>query len=128
MVEYLTRPPGMPPTNGYSHAVLGTGTMLVISGQLPLDEEGRLVGEHDPSAQATQTFENVSLALAAAGATFANVVRLGFFLTDLEALPAVRAARDAFVDPKRAPASSLVQVAGLAVRGAIVEIEALALV
>jgi len=42
----------------YSHAVAFTGRMVIVSGQVPLDAQGRLVGQDDPAAQITQVFEN----------------------------------------------------------------------
>ncbi len=100
---------------------------MVVSGQLPLDESGELVSATDALAQARQVFENIAAALAAAGAQPKDLLRLGFYLTDLSDLDDVRTARDEFIgDPP--PASSLVQVAGLVVPGARVEIDALAVV
>jgi enamine deaminase RidA (YjgF/YER057c/UK114 family) len=128
VIDHLPQPDGLPPANGYSHAVVASGRMVVVSGQLPLDAGGTLVGESDPLAQARQVFANLARALNAAGATPATVVRLGFFLVDLADLADVRAARDEFLDAGPAPASSLVQVAGLVVPGARVEIDALAVV
>jgi len=125
-MQHLIRPDGMPPTNGYSHAVAFTGTMLLISGQLPLDASGGLVGRDDAGEQTRQVFRNIETALAAAGATMADVVKLTVFLTDLADLAAFRAARDEFVSPERPPASSLVQVSGLVHPAIRVEIEAVA--
>jgi enamine deaminase RidA (YjgF/YER057c/UK114 family) len=64
MQQYLIQPVGMPPTNGYSHVVAFTGTTLMISGQAPLDAEGRLVGPDDIRAQTRQVFHNLQMALA----------------------------------------------------------------
>ncbi|MFC1402927.1 MULTISPECIES: RidA family protein [Streptacidiphilus] len=118
----------MPPVNGYSHAVAAAGTVVAVSGQVPLDAEGRLVGEGDAAAQVRQVFRNLVAALGAAGAGLEHVVKLTVFLTDLGDLPAFRQARDEFLDPKRLPASSLVQVAGLVHPGFLAEIDALAVI
>src|SRR5215470_9215310 len=67
MQEHYVRPDGLPPVNGYSHAVAFTGRMIAISGQVPLDGQGELAGA-DPEAQVTQVFENLAAALASAGA------------------------------------------------------------
>jgi enamine deaminase RidA (YjgF/YER057c/UK114 family) len=127
-IRHLTQPDGLPPASGYSHAVIGEGTIVAISGQLPLDASGRLVGPAEPFTQAQQVFTNLRDALHAAGATPADVIRLGFFVIDLDDLAAIRRARDAFLGPGPPPASSLVQVAGLVVPGARVEIDALAVI
>ncbi|WP_406398527.1 RidA family protein [Streptomyces sp. NBC_00879] len=131
MTSRLTRvqaPEGVAPGTGYSHAVWGTGRFVAISGQCALDENGKVVGEGDPAAQATQVFENLRRCLAAAGASFDDVVKLTYFVTDVAHLPAVRAARDAVIDAGRLPASSAVQVAALFRPELLVEIEAFALV
>ena len=125
-MQHHVNPDGLPPTNGYSHAVTFTGTMVVVSGQVPLDAEGRVVGADDPREQTRQVFRNLQGALAAAGSDLAHVVKLTVFLTNMGDLADFRAARDEFIDPQRPPASSLVQVSGLVHPGFRIEIEALA--
>ncbi|MGW1495670.1 RidA family protein [Streptomyces sp. NPDC002402] len=128
MTSRLTRvqaPEGVAPGTGYSHVVWGTGRFVAISGQCALDQDGKVVGEGDPAAQATQVFENLRRCL---GAAFDDVVKLTYFVTDVAHLPAVRAARDAVIDAGRLPASSAVQVAALFRPELLVEIEAFALV
>jgi enamine deaminase RidA (YjgF/YER057c/UK114 family) len=119
-------PHGLPPPNGYSHAVVFSGRMIVVSGQVPLDERGELVGRDDPRAQMKQVFENLTRALAAAGAGMEHVVKLTVFLTDLADLGVFRSVRDEYVSAERPPASSLVEVGGLVNPEFRVEIEALA--
>ncbi|MFI7540947.1 RidA family protein [Actinoplanes sp. NPDC049599] len=127
-MQHHINPSGLPPTNGYSHAVSFTGTMVVVSGQVPLDADGRLVGADDPRAQTRQVFHNLRGALDAAGTDLAHVVKLTVFLTNMGDLGDFRAVRDEFIDPRRPPASSLVQVSGLVHPGFRIEIEALAVV
>src|ERR1700742_2869076 len=79
---------------GYTHVVIGSGRLVALSGQVALDEQGQVVGAGDPAAQARQVFENLRRCMAAAGATFDQVVKLAYFLTDVSFLPAGRAARD----------------------------------
>lgn len=123
---HLAAPEGVAPGNGYSHVVMGTGTFIAVSGQIAVDEAGQLVGGGDPEAQARQVFENLRRCLAAAGAGFADVVKLTFYVTDVAHLPAVRAARDAYIDTARPPASSAVQVAALIRPELLVEVDAFA--
>jgi reactive intermediate/imine deaminase len=125
-VQHFVRPQGSPPVNGYSHAVAFTGPMVAVSGQVPLDADGTLVGESDAAAQIRQVFSNLATALDAAGATFQDVVKLTVYLTDLGDLDAFRRIRDEYLDPSRAPACSLVKVAGLVHPAFRVEIDALA--
>jgi enamine deaminase RidA (YjgF/YER057c/UK114 family) len=127
-LEHHQSPPGMSPGVGYSHAVAGAGRLVAIAGQVAMDAEGNLVGEGDPGAQAEQVFRNLGLALAAAGASFAHVVKFGIFVTDVGFLPAIREVRDRYIDTERPPASTAVQVVSLFRPGYLVEIEALAVV
>jgi enamine deaminase RidA (YjgF/YER057c/UK114 family) len=121
-------PSDVAPASGYTHVVAGNGRLIAISGQIALDEAGELVGPGDPEAQAGQVFENLRRCLHAAGATFDDVVKLTYFVTDVAWLPAVRRVRDAFVDPARPPASSAVQVVSLIRPELLMEIEALAVI
>ncbi|QXE33957.1 RidA family protein [Streptomyces sp. GMY02] len=127
-LTHLPAPDGVAPGNGYSHVVWGTGRFVAVSGQCAFDADGKVVGEGDPAAQARQVFENLRRCLAAAGAGFADVVKLTYFVTDVAHLPAVREARDAVIDTARPPASSAVQVAALFRPELLVEIEAFAIV
>ncbi|MEU5111763.1 RidA family protein [Streptomyces longwoodensis] len=124
----IPAPEGVAPAAQYAHVVTATGRLVAVSGQLPLDEHGVLVGEGDPAAQARQVFENLRRCLAAAGATFDDVVKLTYFVTDMAHLPAVREARAAHVPDERLPASSAVQVAALVRPEFLLEVEALAVV
>src|SRR5258708_34349938 len=80
-MRHYVRPDGLPPVYGYSHAVAFTGPMIVVSGQVPVDADGRLVGKDDPAAQIRQAVENLTAALAAARAGMDQVVKLTVFLT-----------------------------------------------
>ncbi|TCR17702.1 RidA family protein [Streptomyces sp. BK205] len=125
----LTRipaPDGVAPAAQYSHVVLGRGRFVAVSGQVALDENGELVGEGDAEAQARQVFENLRRCLAAAGASFDDVVKLTYFVTDLEDMPALRAARAEHIPDDRLPAASAVQVAGLVRPEFLMEVEAFA--
>jgi reactive intermediate/imine deaminase len=125
MIDHIA-PAGVAPGFGYSHVVAATGRLIAISGQVALDESGQLVGSGDPEAQARQVFENLRRCLAAADATFADVVRFTVYVTDLATMAAVRAVRDEYIDTARPPASSAVQVAGLVLPELLLEIDALA--
>ncbi|MDT3441670.1 MULTISPECIES: RidA family protein [unclassified Pseudofrankia] len=127
-LTHIAAPAGVAPGVGYTHVVAGTGRLVAVSGQVALDENGAVVGVGDPAAQAVQVFANLGRCLAAAGATFADVVKLTFFVVDVAHLPAVRAARDAVVDTARPPASTAVQVAALFRPELLLEIEAFAVV
>jgi reactive intermediate/imine deaminase len=125
--RFLT-PATLSPPFGYSHVVEApAGSIVYISGQVPLDAEGRLVGEGDFAAQTRQVFENLTHALEAAEAAWSDVVKLDYFLRDVGQIGAVRAIRDEYVDTANPPASTLVEVSSLFSPDVLVEIQAIAI-
>jgi enamine deaminase RidA (YjgF/YER057c/UK114 family) len=93
-----------------------------------MDQQGKLVGEGDLGAQTEQVMRNLGAALAAGGATFANVVKITTYVVDYK--PEMRAvvskARSPFFAGREPPASTLVGVSALALPGWLIEIEAIA--
>ena len=126
-LQHYRAPDGLAPGPGYSHAVTGRGRWVATAGQVAIDDSGKLVGVGDLEAQARQVFVNLSGALAAAGASFADVIKLNFYLTEITQLPVVRPVRDEYVDTARPPASTAVQVGALAMPDLMIEIEAWAI-
>ena len=126
-LQHFRAPEGLAPGPGYSHAVTGRGRWVATAGQVALDDAGKLVGPGDFEAQARQVFANLARALAAAGASFADVIKLNYYVTDISQLPVVRAIRDEYVDTARPPASTAVQVPALAMPDLMIEIEAWAI-
>ena len=125
----FTSPPTLSQPAGYSHVVsFMPGRIVWTAGQVPIAADGTVAPAGDWDAQARLAFENVGHALAAAGATWSDVVKLTFFVVDVEGLPAIRAVRDTFIDVERPPTSTLVQVAGLVLPDLLLEIEAVACV
>ena len=120
------RVPGLAePISHYTDAVRA-GNLLFVSGYIAVDGDGHLVGGDDVVAQARQVFANLAAVLAAAGATFADVVKVTVYLTDIEDRARINPVRqDIFGDTR--PASTLVEVSALATPGAKVEIDAVAL-
>jgi enamine deaminase RidA (YjgF/YER057c/UK114 family) len=123
-------PAGMPVPRGYSQLVeVPAGTrLLFFSGQVGLDSAGALRDPGDFRAQARQTFENLEAGLRAAGATFADVVKLTFYVLDVKQVPVLREVRDQFVNTEAPPASTLVEVRRLFRDDVLLEIEAIAAV
>ena len=103
------------------------GPLLFVSGVVPVDEAGRLVGGDDVVAQARQVFANMGAVLAAGGATFADVVKVSVFLTDVDDRARINAVRQKVFGETR-PASTLVEISALAIPGAKIEVEAVAVV
>jgi enamine deaminase RidA (YjgF/YER057c/UK114 family) len=123
-------PATLPPPTGYSHvAKVNRGTLVYIAGQVSSDASGALVGEGNFEAQVEQVFKNVKLALEAAGATMADIVKLNSYLVaevSQDDLPKMRAIRDRYLNKEKPPASTLVVVSRLARPGWLIEIEAIA--
>lgn len=118
-------PPGLhTPQANYSH-VARVGNVLYLSGQIPVDADGNLVGPGDAERQAEQCFKNIVAILGHFGATPDHVARITTYITDLAYRPLVAGPRDrTFGTP--GPASTLVVIASLASPAYLVEIEATA--
>jgi 2-iminobutanoate/2-iminopropanoate deaminase len=113
------------PMSHYTDAVRA-GDLVFVSGVVPVDGDGRLVGGDDVVAQARQVFENMGAVLAAAGCSFADVVKVTVFLVDVDDRARINPVRrEVFGDAR--PASTLVEISRLAVPGARIEVEAVAL-
>ncbi len=124
-----TNPPELSKPTGYTHVVETTGPVktIYISGQIAFDRDGKLVGPGDMKAQAEQVFANLEAALKAAGATFADVVKMNTYITDMSKAAAVREVRARYFG-ETVPASTLVQVVALARPELMLEIEVIAAV
>jgi enamine deaminase RidA (YjgF/YER057c/UK114 family) len=122
-------PKGLMPNPAYSHVVAAAGgRMIYTAGQVSIDEQGALVGPDDLAAQTTQVMRNLGLALAAAGASYADVVKITTYVVNYkpEDRAIVGKARAPFFANGAPPASTLVGVAALALPEWLVEIEAVA--
>jgi len=114
------------PISHFTDAVRAGG-LVFVSGIVAVDGEGRLVGGDDVVAQARQVLDNMRTVLAAAGCGFGDVVKVTIFLTDVDDRPLVNPLRQEAFGAAR-PASTLVEVPRLAVEGAKIEIECVALI
>lgn len=112
------------PISHYTDAVRA-GDLLFVSGIVPVDEHGNQVGGDDVVEQARIVFEGLRSILAAAGAGPQDVVKVTLFLTDVDDRPAINPVRQEFFGETR-PASTLVEVSRLAIPGAKLEVEAVA--
>lgn len=118
--EGLNKPPG------YSHVVEATAParIVYIAGQLGTDRDGKV--SSDFRLQAVQAYENLKTALAAVGARFEHVVKFNNYLVDTKYLPIFRQVRDSYLSDANRPASTTLAISGLAREGALLEIEAVA--
>ena len=116
--------PGRPELSHSADAVRA-GDTLFVAGILPVDARGRLVGEDDVVKQARFVFVELGRILAAAGCGFEDVVKVTIFMTNIDDRPSINPIRQEMFEAAR-PASTLVEVSGLAVPGALVEVDAVA--
>jgi enamine deaminase RidA (YjgF/YER057c/UK114 family) len=84
VTEHLRRinPPELAPATGFSHAVLGSGTVVFLAGQTALDATGKIVGEGIVE-QFRTALGNLLAALRSAGGTAADLASLTVYLTDI---------------------------------------------
>ena len=121
-IRFLNRAPG-----GYSQVVeVRGGRTLYISGQIALDSSGQVVGSGDFTAQIRQVFANLKARLDEAGASFNDVVKLNFYLTDASDIQILRDVRDSYVNREQPPASTLVIVKQLLRPELLIEVDAIA--
>jgi 2-iminobutanoate/2-iminopropanoate deaminase len=110
----------------YSSAVKVTGgTLVFVAGMTPVDEQRRLVGEGDFDRQVAQVWDNIELALKAAGGKLSDVVTMTVFITDMRhGNRFVELRREKF--GKDFPASALIGIKELAMPGMLIEIQVVA--
>jgi reactive intermediate/imine deaminase len=111
-----------PPISHYCDAVQ-FGDLLFIAGIPPTDQSGKVVGGDDVAAQTRQVFRNMKLVLDAAGASFADILKVTVYLLDVDDRAKINPVRKEFFAAAR-PASTLIGVNQLAIPGMKVEIEA----
>jgi enamine deaminase RidA (YjgF/YER057c/UK114 family) len=114
---------------GYVQANAVTdGTRVVYcAGQASVDGDGNPMHEDDMAGQLSQALDNLETVLEQAGATLSDVVRLNYYVTDIETFfRAMETIGPRFAQAECRPASTLLAVAGLALPQLLVEIEATA--
>src|SRR5258707_6353572 len=81
----ISHPPKKKSTHRLNHVVAATGGKTIyISGQVSVNERAEVIGKGDLKAQTQQAYENVKIALAAAGATFRDVVKVNTYVVGLK--------------------------------------------
>lgn len=115
--------PNAPAAIGPYSQATRAGDMVFLSGQIPLDPASGLIVEGDIAAQAKQAFANLRAVCEAAGGSFADIVRVGLYLTDLSEFAAVNEVMAQVFDAPF-PARSTIEVSALP-RGAKFEVDAI---
>ncbi|MBC6491808.1 endoribonuclease L-PSP [Flavihumibacter stibioxidans] len=128
---HFRNPTSVSPAKGYSHSVevdLGNSKMIVISGQIALDNKGNLIGKNNLAEQTEQVFTNINNIVTESGGTMDNVIKIGIFMTDITQVQVMRDVRNKFFNHLKPPTSTLVQVCKLVRDDLLIEIEATAII
>ncbi|MEY8759937.1 RidA family protein [Chryseobacterium tongliaoense] len=105
----------------------GSSKMILLSGQVPLDPDGNLVG-NNVEEQTLQVFKNIENILKEYGGTGKDIIKLGIFITDINRTPDFRKVRDLYINLQNPPVSSLVEVSSLFRKDVLIEVEATAVI
>lgn len=126
--KIINTPQAPAPVGPYNQAVVATGQMIFVAGQIPLDPAtGTLVGDGDVAQQTDQSIKNLSAILAAAGANRDAVVKTSIFLKDMNDFAAMNEVYAQYFGGEQAPARACVEVARLP-KNVLVEIECIAVI
>jgi enamine deaminase RidA (YjgF/YER057c/UK114 family) len=115
-------------SRGYTQVVVAENprSLIVVSGQLPLDADNRVVGAGDIEAQTRAVYDNLRRSLQAVGADLASILRMNTYITDLaNHPPLIRRVRAEYFGKTTPPASTMIEVSRLP-PGVLIEVDALA--
>jgi len=125
----ILNPAGWPQPKGYANGIKARGEMVFTGGMVGWDENGKFA--NGLVAQTRQVLKNIAAVLAAGGAKPDHVVRMTWYVVDMEdyrsALPQIGAAYREIMG-RHFPAMALVEVKGLVEKQALLEIEATAVI
>ena len=129
--KQFINPPELSTPRGYTHVVTSEGGKTVyIAGQVSMNAKGEIVGKGDLKAQMVQVYENLKVALKAAGAEFTDVVKMTTYIVNYqpEHIPILREVRANYLSPTLPPANTLLGVQALFQPDVLIEIEAIAVI
>jgi 2-iminobutanoate/2-iminopropanoate deaminase len=109
----------------FSADAIRHGDLLFVSGCVPMDTEGNLIGEGDLEAQTRKVMENLATVLKAGGTDFPSVLKTTVYMTDITSRKVADAVRREYFG-ERPPASTILEVTALTAPGIDIEIEAIA--
>ena len=118
----------LPPFNnvGIGHAVR-YGEWLFISGQIPIDKDGNIVGKNDVKLQTIQVYEIIQGLLNELGFSLENIIKLTTFYVNSDDFPIIAEVRKSYFNKGHLASSSAFCVSALAHSEALVEVEAIAI-
>ncbi len=119
------QPHGLQDSSLFTH-VIKAGNTVYVAGQIAVDQDGQVVGRGDVTAQASQVFENLQQALAAAGADLSHLVKITIYAMDAGFRDPIRDVRRRYLGSPDPVTSTFVVVAGLALPELLLEIDGVA--
>ena len=133
MRKTFDNPAGVPapPPGRYSHVArleIGDSTLLLLSGQCSIDDDLNVVAPGDMREQTERIFEIIGTILAAHDATFADVVNIRTYLTDIDGRSEYGEVRRRYLDADALPTSTTVEVSALFLPEAVIEVEVMAVI
>jgi 2-iminobutanoate/2-iminopropanoate deaminase len=120
-----------PPPGRYSHVVrleVGDSTILLLSGQCSVDDDLNVVAPGDMRSQSERIFEIIGTILEAHGATFADIVNIRTYLTDINRRAEYGEVRRKYLLADQLPTSTTVEVSALFLAEAVLEVEVMAVI
>lgn len=101
---------------------------LYISGQVPIDSKGEIVGVDNLELQTEQVFKNIQSQVEQVGGTMTNLINIDCYFTDISKISEFRKSRDKYINLENPPASTAVQVERLINKDFLIEINATAII
>ena len=129
MKRQFINPEGLFKTNAYTQIVTtGGGKTIYISGQIPFNKKGELVGKDSLNVQINQVFKNINTALTSVNATFNDVIKVTYYIKNYnpQYLPLIREMRSKYFNKENPPSASLVGVQSLFLEDVLIEVEVVA--
>jgi 2-iminobutanoate/2-iminopropanoate deaminase len=131
MKKIVDNPAGVPapPPGRYSHVVgleAGDSTILLLSGQCSVDDSHDVVAPYDMRGQSERIFEIIGTILGAHAATYADVVNIRTYLTDMDGRAEYGEVRRRYLPADQLPTSTTVEVSALFLPEAVIEVEVMA--
>ena len=97
--------------------------MVIISGQIALDNKGTLIGKDNLVEQEEQVFTNIKNIIEEGGGTMDAVIKISIYMADITHVQTIRDVRNKFFNQQKPPTSTLVQVSKLVRDDLLIEIE-----
>ncbi|WP_397475845.1 RidA family protein [Pusillimonas sp.] len=124
MARKLINPSALHPAPGFSHITVSEpGTIAYIAGQLACAPDFALIGGDDLGEQTKAAMRNVEIALKEVGASWEHVVRRTIYTLHPTEFQVITAAIEEVQQSTEHPAQTILGVTGLAIPGALIEIE-----